>query len=87
MRPDIDPKKLTAYHAMCLTGFQHPKAFGGVVEAADYDGYRHEEKDGGTFRWFIATRSGDISADWLDVTDYLDNFNFIPKTDQFLDKA
>jgi len=77
MRHDVDPKKLTVYHATCFQKFDHPNAFGGVVEANEYQGFRHAEDDGRSFRCFISTRPGDLSVDWLDVTDYMQFFNFV----------
>jgi hypothetical protein len=80
MRPDIDPKNLTKYDVLCSDRFPHPNAFGGWVEAADYDGYRHTDTDG-KVSLFIATSRGDLSHDWLDVTDYMTHLNFIGRND------
>ncbi len=66
-RDDIDPKKpLVKLLLISRSDWTHPN--GTVISDGDHDGYRAVMKTGET-RVFMSLMPGDISSDWLDVTD------------------
>lgn len=76
-REDIDTKTIEKLDAFCKQRFQHPQAFpeGGWIEPVDCT-LRAKGHDG-RCRFFLSSKPGDLSIDWLDITDYIDNFNIV----------
>jgi hypothetical protein len=71
MRDDIDPASIVRLDLIGRVEWIHPSQT--VIEAADYNGYRALTRSGDR-RFFLALRPGDLSPDWLDVTDQIGNF-------------
>lgn len=84
MRPDLDPKSIVKLHLIGTQRITHPN--GAVTEAADYTGYRAEDKAGNT-RIFLALRSGDSSVDWLDITPHKDSFTIVITGKDLVEKS
>jgi hypothetical protein len=76
MRDDIDPNSVVRVHLVGLCEWQH--ANGTIVKAADYDGFR-AQTPARERRLFLSLQPGDLSVDWLDVTDHVANFMVINK--------
>jgi hypothetical protein len=67
MRDDVDPQKpVVKLLLVSRNAWTHPN--GTVVQEGDRNGYRAVMKTGET-RVFMALTPGDMSYDWLDVTD------------------
>lgn len=67
MRDDIDPAKpLVKLNLVSRGSWTHPN--GTAVSEGDRNGYRAVMKTGET-RLFMSLMPGDMSYDWLDVTD------------------
>jgi hypothetical protein len=67
MRDDIDPQKpLVKLVLVSRSNWTHPN--GTAVSEGDRNGYRAVMKTGET-RVFLSLMPGDMSYDWLDVTD------------------
>jgi hypothetical protein len=66
-RDDIDPQKpLVKLLLVSRSNWTHPN--GTVISEGDRNGYRAVMKTGET-RVFMSLMPGDMSSDWLDVTD------------------
>ena len=52
---------------------------GTTIQAADYNGYRALTPSKQR-RFFLAVNPGDLSLDWLDITDHIGNFIVAEKT-------
>jgi len=67
MRDDIDPQKpLVKLLLVSRNSWKHPN--GTTISEGDRDGYRAVMRTGET-RVFMTLTPGDMSYDWLDVTD------------------
>jgi hypothetical protein len=66
MQKDIDPKSIVKLHLVNRSTWKH--ANGTVIQEGDYNGYRAATPSGDK-RVFMALQPGDLSVDWLDVTD------------------
>jgi hypothetical protein len=67
MRQDIDPEK-PLVRLLLLSRFNWTHPNGTAVSEGDRDGYRAVMKTGET-RVFMSLMPGDMSSDWLDVTE------------------
>jgi hypothetical protein len=76
MRDDIDPNSIVRVHLVGLFEWQH--ANGTIIKAADYDGFRALTPSGER-RLFLSLNVGDLSVDWLDITDHAASFIAINK--------
>jgi hypothetical protein len=71
MRNDIDPKSIVPLHLIGRLAWTHKN--GTVIQPADYNGYRATTSSGER-RFFLVLQPGDLSVDWLDITDKIGNF-------------
>lgn len=71
MRPDFAGCSITSLNLIGHRRIEHPN--GVVTEATDYSGYRVEDK-AGKVRVFLQLRPGDLSVDWLEISDKTDQF-------------
>jgi hypothetical protein len=67
MRDDIDPQK-PLVKLLLVNRNTYKLANGTTLSEGDYNGYRAVMRAGET-RVILATAPGDMSYDWLDVTD------------------
>lgn len=75
MRDDIDLKKhIVKLVLISRNSWKHPN--GTTISEGDRDGYRAVMRTGET-RVFMALMPGDMSEDWLDVTDQAKAGHFI----------
>jgi hypothetical protein len=75
MRDDIDSKTVVKLHLIGRTTWTHPN--GTIIRAGDYNGYRSVMKTTGQPRVFLALQPGDLTVDWIDVTDQVNKGYFI----------
>ncbi len=66
MRDDVDPKSVAKLHLIERWTWRHSN--GTAIQDCDYYGYRAVTWSGQR-RVFLALQPGDLSVDWLDVTD------------------
>ncbi|NEU94783.1 hypothetical protein [Bradyrhizobium uaiense] len=71
VRPDLANCALRKLNLIGLRRIEYPN--GAISEAADYAGYRAEDK-AGNVRVFLQLLPGDPSVDWLEITDKTDQF-------------
>ncbi len=75
MRDDIDPQKpLVKLLLVSRNNWRHPN--GTAISEGDRDGYRAVMRKGET-RVFMSLMPGDMSYDWVDVTDQVKAGYFI----------
>ncbi len=70
-RSDIDPTSIVPLNLIGRHVWQHKN--GTIVQAADYNGFRALTPSKEP-RYFLAVTPGDLSVDWLDITDQIGNF-------------
>lgn len=71
MRPDLANCTISKLNLIGLQRIQYPN--GAVTEEADYRGFRAEDPSG-HIRCFLQLAPGDLSHDWVEITDKIESF-------------